>query len=248
MQYTEAMLNDDKCFIEDDVWQNVFRSAVFESTALSDSSEIVISLWTIVCPIPSLFKDVQHAVCNSTDTDPHTIGNFYARAQVIRTLLLQWRQQFEEHLLSHTSPEQSRNGKQYDTLGTYMTNLTIINRLSVSLNTCAGSELENEAQDLASQIIELERRASVANPRASLFIAFKAIMAQATLATANEWQQAIRLSIEDHARAKSLISSQVFEHWVNLKGRKITRLSPRLLQLSAPTMPTQSSSWNMSLT
>lgn len=239
MQYTEAMLNDDKCFLELDVWQNVFRSAVYESAALSDSSEIVISLWTIICPIPSLFKDVQNAVCNSTDTDPHTIGSLYARAQVIRTLLMQWRQQFEEHPLSRNLPEQSRNGKQYDTLGIYMTNLTIINRLSVSLSTCAGSELEDEAQDLASQIIELERRASVANPRASLFIAFKVIVAQATLNTANEWQQAIRLSIEDHVRAKSLISSQIFEHWVNLKGRKITRLSPRLLHLSVPTMPTQ---------
>ena len=214
-------MNDDRCFLEHKVWQNVFRSTVFESTALSDSSEIIISLWTIICPIPSLFKDVQNAVCNLTDTDPHTIGSLYARAQVIRNLLLQWRQQFEEHPLSHTLPEQSRNGKQYDTLGIYLANMTIINRLNVSLSPRAGMELENEAQDLASQIIELEWRASAANPRASLFIAFKAIVAQATLNTANEWQQVIRLSTEDHARANSLISSQVFEHWVNLTFKKI---------------------------
>lgn len=59
---------------EHDVWQNVFRSVVFETdAALSDSSGVVVSLWTITCPIPSLFKDVQNAVCNFTDT--RTIGS-----------------------------------------------------------------------------------------------------------------------------------------------------------------------------
>lgn len=122
-------------------------------------------------------------------------------------------------------PERSGDDKRYETLGIFMANLVIINRLSLSLNTRAGSDLEDEAQRFASRIMELERRASAANPRASLFMAFKVIMAQATLATKIEWQQAIRLSIEDHTRTDSVIDSYVFEHWVKLKGRKTTSLN-----------------------
>lgn len=222
--YTEAILNDDRCFLEHDVWQNVFRSVVSETDALSDSSGVVVSLWTTICPIPSLFKDIQDTVCNFTDTDTRTIGSLFARAREIRTLLLQWRRQFEELPSSLRLPEVSGGGKQYETLGIYLTNLVIINRLSVALNTHAGLDLEGETQDLASQIIKLERRASATNPRASLFMAFKTIVAQATLDTKHEWQQAINPSIGNHARASSFINSQVFEHWVRLKGRKITSL------------------------
>lgn len=222
IQYTEALTNDDRCFLEHETWQNVFRSAVVETGALSDSSGIVISLWTFLCPIPSLFKDVQSAVCSFTGTDWRTIGSLLARARGIRALLLQWYQQYEELSSPVISSEQPENGKHHETLGIYMANLIIINRLSVSLNTLAGLDLENETQELARQIIELEQRASVTNPRASLFMAFKAIVAQATLNTKDEWQQAITSSTEENFSADSVISSQVFEHWVSLKGRKVT--------------------------
>ena len=219
------MLNDDRCFLEKDIWQNVFRSVVRETKALSDSSGIVLSLWTTICPIPGLFKDVQSAVCNSVDIDMRTIGSLFARARETRSLLLQWRKQFDELALFHDSPKQPVNGKQYDTLGVYMANMILINRLCVSLDPRAGSGLEDEAQNLAGQILQLERRVSGVNPRASLFMAFKTIVAQTILDTKYEWLQAIRLSMEDHAHASPVIGSHVFERWVKLKGRKFTSKS-----------------------
>ena len=216
------MLNDDRCFLERDVWQNVFTSAVFETGALSDSSEIIVSLWTNICPIPSLFKDVQKAVCTFTDIDRRSIGSLFARARDIWTFLMQWCLKVEEILLSHSPPEQLAAGKYHETLGMYMTNFIIINRLSVSLDTRAGLDFEDETQNLARRIIAIEQKARAASPRARLFLAFKVIVARATLHTKYEWQQAIRLSIEDHASADSVISSQVFNHWVSLKGRKTT--------------------------
>ena len=70
-----------------------------------------------------------------------------------------------------------------------MANLIVVNRLSVSLDTRAGSELEDERQYSASRIVELDRRASAVNPRVSIFMAFKLIVAQATLGTKGKWQQ-----------------------------------------------------------
>lgn len=218
-------MNADKSFLEQDIWQNVFRSVVRETEAISDSSGIVVSLWTTICPIPGLFKDVQNAVCNPIDFDMRTIGDLYIRVRDIWSSLLQWRQQYDTVTSSYNRPQQAANGKQYETLGIYMANQILINRLSVSLKPHAGSELEAETHDLARQILQLERTASAVNPRASLFMAFKVITAQAILETKDEWQRGIDYSMEDRVHASPLISAQVFERWVRLKGRKVTRTS-----------------------
>ena len=224
-QYTEALLNDDVCFLEQESWQNVFRSVASETDALSDSSEIVVLLWTIVCRIPGLFKEVQNAVCNPTGIDMGIIGSLFARVRETSTLLLQWRREFDALSPSHISSEPSRDSKYYETFGVYLVNLMVINRLLVSLNPRAGLELEEKAQDLAHQILQLELTASATNPRASMFMAFKLVAAQACLDTNDEWHQAITLSVEDPTYTTLLISSQVFERWVKLKGRRITNAS-----------------------
>ena len=224
-QYTEALLNDDICFLEQHIWLNVFKSVVREADALSDTSGIVVSLWTTICRIPGLFKDVQYAVCNSIDTDTRTIGNLLATVQETRGLLLQWHTQFEDLFPSQNPPKQCRDGKNIDTLGVYMANLILMNRLSVSLNLRAGAELEAQTQNVAHRILQLRQMSSTVNPRASLFMAFKVITAQAILDTQDEWQRAIDLAIQDDAYTSPLIRSQIFERWVRLKGRKFTDMS-----------------------
>ena len=215
-------MNDHRCFLEQKIWQDVFRSVVREADTLSDTSGIVVSLWTTICRIPSLFKDVQSAVCNSIRNDTCTIENLLNRVQETRRLLLQWRTQLEDLLPSLNQPKQCRDGKKFDTLGVYMANLILMNRLSVSLNPRAGADLESQTQDIARRILQLRQMTSTVNPRASLFMAFKVITAQAILDTQDEWQRAIDLAIQDDAYTSPLIRSQIFERWVRLKGRKIT--------------------------
>ena len=218
------MLNNDECFFEQDGWHNVFRSVVSDTRSLSYSSSIIVSLWITISPIPSLFKDVQNAVCMSKDTDPRNIRNLLVRAQEIRALLSEWRHRFDNWYSSYSSSVQLEEGTEYETLGIFMANTIMLNRMSTSLDIRAGSELEDEAQSLARTILEIQRRANIANPRTSLFMAFKAVVAEATINTKNEWQQAMGLELEDHAGASSIISRHVFEHWVNLKGRKISSI------------------------
>ena len=221
-QYTEALLNDDRCFLEQDMWQDVFKSVVYETGVLSDSSEIVISLWTIVSAIPSLFKDVQYAVCSSTDIDMPTIRSLFTRLRETRAMLLHWHSQFEQLTFSPNpnSTENFKTDKHYETLGVYLVNMILVNRLSVSLNTHMGSDLEDETQDLARRIFYLVHKAAAMYPRASLFMAFKSIAAQAALDTKDEWHRATRRSVENYVPATPLISSQIFGRWVSLKGRK----------------------------
>lgn len=216
------MLNNDKCFLEHDCWHNVFKSVVSDTRTLSYSSSIIVSLWITISPIPSLFKDVQNAVCMSKDADLGNIRNLLLRARDIRALLSEWRHQFDSWFSSYSSSVQLEEGTEYETLGIFMANTIMLNRMSTSLDIRAGSELEDEAQSLARTILEIQRRANVTNPRTSLFMAFKAVVAEATIGTKNEWQQAMGLELEGHAGANSIISRHVFERWVNLKGRKIS--------------------------
>ena len=216
------MLNDDKCFLEHDVWHNVFKSVVSDIRTLSYSNSIIVSLWITISPIPSLFKDVQNAVRMSKDTDPRDIRSLLVRARNIRALLSEWRHQYDKWVSSYSSSEQLEDGTEYETLGIFMANTIMLNRMSTSLDIRAGSELEDEAQGLARAILEIQRRANATNPRTSLFMAFKAVVAEATIGTKTEWQQAMGLELEGHAGANSIISRHVFEHWVNLKGRKIS--------------------------
>ena len=202
------------------MWRDVFKSVVYETGVLSDSSGIVISLWTMVSSIPSLFKDVQYAVCSSTEIDMPTIRSLVARLREIRAMLLHWNNQFEELTFSPTSTDNLRTDKHYEIYGVYLVNMILINRLSVSLNTHMGLDLEDETQDLARRIFHLVQKAATMYPRASLFMAFKSIAAQAALDTKDEWHQATRRSIENYVPATPLISSQIFGRWVNLKGRK----------------------------
>ena len=217
-------MNDDRCFLEEDGWQTVFKSVVYETGALSDSSEIVISLWTIASAIPSLFKDVQYVVCSSTHINIPTIKNLFTRLRDIRVKLSHWHSQYEQLIFSQNPTENPETDKHYETLGVYLVNIILVNRLSVSLNPHIGSDLEDETQEVARQIFRLVDKASARYPRASLFMAFKVIAAQAVLNTEDDWHQATRFPIENYdAPAASLISSQTFGRWIHLKGRKFSR-------------------------
>ena len=154
--------------------------------------------------------------------DMRIIDTLLARVREVRRLLLQWRRQHDDLFSPHNIHEQSNDGKEYDTIGIYMANMILVNRLTVSLSPPVGSDLEIETRDLAHGILQLERRASVEDPRASLFMAFKIITAQTVIDTEDEWQRAVDLSNEDQAVISPLISANVFERWVRLKGRKIT--------------------------
>ena len=194
-----------------------------ETDTLSDSSNIVILLWTIVCHVPSLFNDVQNTICASAKIDTNTIQTLFARVQAIRSSLSDWRIKYEQYSQSHhhPSPVAAGIGKHHDTLGIYMANTILINRLSVSLNPSFNPELETEAQDLAHRLVLLESMLKLEDPRASLFMGFKLITAQATLDTKDEWQYAIELAIADTDRGSSCISRPVFENWVRRKGRRL---------------------------
>lgn len=195
---------------------------MLETSPFSERSDITISLEMLVCHIPRLYNDVEDAVKNPQAVDFKLVDHLVTRIHQLRATLMKWRERYDSLLrsitLQRSSPGVGKD-KRHETLGVAMGMLIVLNRLLVALNTSLAVELEPQTQGLATTIIDLQRQAYVTNPRAGLFMAFKIIVAQATLATADEWQ-----ACESHSNEMCLpqpfIAEEVFDRWCNLKGRK----------------------------
>ena len=105
----------------------------------------------------------------------------------------------------------------------------MVNRLILALNLDMMEELENENQSIAHQIMGAEQKAYGANPRAAVFMAIKVILANATIATQDEWRRYSDGGGEWANIHPRIIAKEIWEHWCKLKGRRST------LQLSRET-------------
>ena len=200
------------------------RSIMNEKSDFSSRSEIVILLWTKIGAIPSLFKDVSDAICNSKALDSHKISYLTSRIRQLYKELSQWHQDYERLFRStglQNIPGEGKWDKRLEILGIYITSLIKINRLSLALNPLVDSEIEDRIQSLAHQIMRLEKKAYATNPRAALFLVYKTMVSQATIATEGDWRVKARIENgEEPIGPNGFIKKQIFENWCNLMGRK----------------------------
>ena len=184
----------------------------------------MIHLWLIIGAVPGVFKEVTDAVCNSKPLGPHVIDPLTLRIHQLKKQLSQWHQEYEKLVRDTSSQdvqEETKTDKRFETLGLYMANLINLNRLSLALNPLLSSKLEDQAQHLAGLILELEKTANAANPKAALFMVSGMHIARATIATEGEWRDSTRMMQgEQDTNPTGLIQKQVFERWCDLIGRK----------------------------
>ena len=228
------MISNKPCFIEEGPWQAVLRSTIVTNAkTFSDYSEVVVNVWAIIVPMPSLFRDVQDIVCNKIVQDylPGAIEGLLARAHKIRDDLILWQQQYER-FCERDLPDDTRHSlscplltrtsdfdKRFETLGIYLTHFIVINRLIIALwpRYDITKQLEAEAHAMSMQILRLEQEMAVTNPRASLFMVLKTVIARATLDTEKAWE------LQDSAShdGEATIAKSAFKKWIRLIGRTV---------------------------
>ena len=193
-----------------------------DTSTFSDRSSMAISLWMSICRLPKLFSEVEDAICRPDDTDSLERQRLKYRLCHLQQSLLHWRRRYEGLLSEHFdhSWEQARVDKRYETLGVGLGMLLVSYRLIVAIDPKNASELEDEAQSIAHQILALEKNAYIANPRAGIFMAFKAVLANTTIATKSEWYEETLVRDSNQTASGCTISKDVFRHWCSLKGRK----------------------------
>lgn len=219
------MLNGTSCFLEEDAWQDVFRSAILDTSPFSDRSSLTISLLMTVCFCPRLFNDVQNAVWNPKAFHPSHLERLITRAYHIRDFILSWRQIYDRITLDRTliaPPDPKHADKKHEGIGAALAMLIIANRLIIALNPGLASKLEPENQTMAEILLLMENEARVANPRAGFAMALKIIIAQATLATSYQWQNCVYTECDGIGGRPPLVSRAMFEYWCSLQGRTST--------------------------
>ena len=108
-----------------------------------------------------------------------------------------------------------------EALGIYLANMVLLNRLSAALRPQMGLQLENETRQLISAIFELQQKAAVNHPRASICLAIKGSVAKATIDTELEWSYAYSEVVDNMMAPLHPIQWSIFERWTRLKGYKM---------------------------
>jgi hypothetical protein len=200
---TEALLNNEHCFLETDAWKEVFRSTIKDDGLISDRSEIVVELMILKSNIPGLFHDVVDIVQGEGEPDS------------------------SYELLLSSAPEILAGSPEYDrgckTFGTYLSCVIIVSRLLGALSPSERVELEHETQMLANHMLALEVEARSTSSSVCIFMAQTLGVSRATVATSKDWLMGETVETLDDTppgESRDVIASWKFDRWNTALGRK----------------------------
>ena len=215
------------CFLEEGPWQEVFQSVVLDSSPFADRGELAISLWMSVCHVPRLFAETEDAIYNPVEVGSAAIQKLSHRLYQLRKRCMNWLKNYKLLLEDYCEDSLAQAGfnKRYETLGVGLGITIVLNRLILALNMNTAGKLEDDSQSLAHEVMQLEKRAYAANPRAGIFMAFKTIVARATIDTREEWQKCEYIGDKRVGTPHRTVSIKTWERWCSLKGRKINKIA-----------------------
>jgi hypothetical protein len=190
LQCSEALLKNQECFLDDPLWARVFEAAISPHETFTDRSDLGITLMLLMAKIPGLAKRTSHAVVTQDNLQPEDFEAIAADVRGVRSAIVAWRRRFNTALIH--AEERSRNdtadfGKRYELLGISLIINIVVSRMLCAIVPHERALLEEEVKSLA---IELKAvQASVKNnKRASFFLAQKARIANAAIATHADFQ------------------------------------------------------------
>ncbi|KAI4127034.1 MAG: hypothetical protein LQ338_003403 [Usnochroma carphineum] len=224
---TEAMLKLSPCFLEEPAWQHLFRNVVLGKSPFSTYSDAFVKAWACISPVPGLFGSVRAGLKHPNELPEAAQARLLNRVLDLRARILKLG--IEENLMSAFScvtaeslqllSEKGKSDPQLDLLGLYTTNLIRLERLIVALDSSAAMLAEARAQEMARQVLDLERTAISADSRAALSLRFKILIAKGTLSTWDEWRQEIL-----RRPPNTMMDKNVFDHWaLNICPSQSTR-------------------------
>ncbi|RDW61498.1 hypothetical protein BP5796_11390 [Coleophoma crateriformis] len=188
---TEAMFNNEHCFLEQDNWREVFESVIVDDDIISDRSEIVISLLMIKSKIPGICADATTAVCGDKPPEMSAVVDLASRAQQARDSLIKWRCDYEPLLgpLAELCKRDVDDDKKCKVMGVYLSCMMLVNRLLSSVSAPKERlELEDEIDAIADQVLDLYGRVAEIRPQSTLFLAQTIAIAKAMQATTPLWR------------------------------------------------------------
>ncbi|KAL8650960.1 MAG: hypothetical protein Q9226_004927 [Calogaya cf. arnoldii] len=217
--YAEAIHNNTPCFFEGPAWQATLQFILLGKQSYIPHADAYGAIMACSSATPSLFRSVRSVVCNTHET-PHVVREtLLSRAYDLRCMImdvgtsygLTFTKLYGIETYSFVASEEAECTERYALLTAFATVLMGIERHIVALNPSLAVPMEKHAQQLAIQILDLERDASELDPRATLYLVYGVLRARVVLLTASEWRQETLFGIPNR-----MIAKPVFERWVGL--------------------------------
>jgi hypothetical protein len=232
---TEALITNQRCFLEQRAWKAVLRSvAIADAPIISDRSPIVVELMALKCNIPGLCVDVTNMICHQLHPDPSFILEVAHKLHQVRGNLFRWFGQYENIL--HNAPPILPGTAEFDrkckVFATYLSCVIITSRLLGAISPTERSELEDETCVFTSQMLKLEDEVEKASRQTYLFMAQTLGVSKATINTSPIWRDCNEKEktkdendndqpdTPESPGSAGLIAAWKFERWNELMGRR----------------------------
>jgi hypothetical protein len=219
-QVTEAILNNQSCFLDDPAWIATLQCSATDNPLLPGRGPLAISLLVILTSIPRLFRDITKAICQYLEPPLTTMVELMARARKVRVSLQNWHSRY-------FGPDETPAHK-HASCKTYSKRMILFYICSIycnRLNTCIYqmgesdiNEVEEESQRFANIIVSLHNEEASSNDEGSVLLAQKVPIAEATINTGGRWKKQLSLSNGQSQLYK--MPKQTFKQWCSLFGRK----------------------------
>lgn len=235
LQMTEALINNERCFLEQRAWKTVLRSVIVPNSPLiSDRSSIVVELMLLKCNIPGLCVDVTNMICHQNDPDSAFIIEIACKIHQLRVDLLKWHGQYESILRNAPPilPGTAEFDRRCKVFSTYLSCMIISSRLLGAISPTERSELEEETLVFTRQMLDMEMEIKRASLQTYLFMAQTLGVSHATINTSELWRDSneeekkedmheiAQPDTPESPGARGLIDAWKFEKWNQLMGRK----------------------------
>jgi hypothetical protein len=176
LQIMEAFLNNRSCFLVQDKWQRVMRSAIYSDESLEGQKEQAFTLWGSLSRLPEEFSNVTDLI-KQQNPPRGRLDALMERLQIALANLIRWQAHAQRvsnlqdveidrdddsffyswwKVGSRTHP--AERVTQLGLQGTFIACRMIKSRLLYALAPSRFHHLENECQVLAAQIIEMGQR------------------------------------------------------------------------------------------
>ncbi|ESZ98999.1 hypothetical protein SBOR_0657 [Sclerotinia borealis F-4128] len=221
---TEALLNGERCFLEQSAWQDLLTSVICkeEYYTVSDRSEIVVRLIMAKSHIPGLFWDLTQILCKEVEPSREYVTRIQNWCGELRMRFLDWKTRYEV-LIREAGPvregtmEFDRRAKAY---ATFLSCIMFVNRLRGCVSPAERVGLERETQGLAEEMLELDEKVKGASKAADLFMRQTAGVALAIRASRRDFEEGVGRRVPGGLR-NGFVEKEVFERWCGSFGRKI---------------------------
>ncbi|RFU75534.1 hypothetical protein TARUN_6707 [Trichoderma arundinaceum] len=186
---TEALLNNQKCFLQDPVWTQVIQASA-KHESFTDRSPLGIRLLILMAKVPGLAKNTCHVVTVQQSLKAEDFDAVAAMVRALRSDIIVWRRDFNIALI-HAPDEAKRStnintDKRYELLGVALIIQILASRMLVCISLADRGILEEEVQCFAIELKSLQ--GSVGHHRrAEVFLTQKAKIADAVIETHDDF-------------------------------------------------------------